>query len=408
MNKGIGRLQPLVLLLKGVKEVICKKYYLLLFGFLIFLANCGREKEVKDISFSSFVNVNTTVQDSLNLESYVKNIEFVLLETNSEAMIENIDKLEIEVDNIFVFDKKQRTIFIYSSSGKFLKKISKVGKASDEYFRIDDFYIDKSGEFIYILDTIRKRVLKYDFNAKLVTSYKLDFYAESFYKLEDGSYVFSVSGNDCNDAFCDKVIFCDANFKVIETFVPILSKFKGFSIETPTGRLISSSNDHFKYIDIDDMIYSFKGNHLNEIMRVDFMNDNLDLSFYDNKFGDAGEFLNAVINQKNPNWIHHYLENDLFIVFKYFKNRKTYSYIYSKESKKGMVLRKRDSDFISISPLFLKDNTFFEYRDPIALLQKAGQSTSSIDSLLYAKLKQEFPLINETSNPLIIKYSVEF
>jgi|GEM_PF-2322500 len=386
--------------------MIFRNYYLFLFALLIFSVSCKREKK-EEVEYTHLVNVNTTVSDSLNLEDYVKDIEFVLLETKSDAMIDHIDRLIIGVDNIFIFDKKQKTIFIYSSSGKFLKKISKVGKASNEYFRIDDFYIEKS-EFIYILDMISKRVLKYDLNANFVNSYKLDFYADSFCKLKDGSYVFSVSGNDCNDSFCDKVIFCDDDFKVIKTFIPIKSKFKGFNIETPTRRLVSSSGDLVRYVDIDDMIYSFKDTDLKEIKRVDFMKNNLELSFYDTKFTDAGEFLSAVINQKKANWIHNYLEDDLFIVFKYFMDKKSYSYIYSKESKKGMVLRNIESDFISISPLFIKDNTFFEYQNPVRLLQKAQHPTSSIDSLLYAKLIREFPLIDETLNPLIVKYSVEF
>lgn len=387
-----------------------KNRYLLVLAFLIFLAGCKSKqtKEVESASYTSLVDVNTTSLDSLNLENFVKDIEFVVFETRPEAMIENIDKLVFEDDKFFVYDKKQKTIFIYSSSGTFVKKIFKAGNANDEYVRIDDFYIDVKDESVYILDMISKRILKYDFNANLVKSYRLGFHADSFYKLEDGGYVFSISGNVCNSDFCDQIIFCDDNFNVVKTFVPIQPKLKGFVIETPTRRLVKASDDLFRYIDIDDMIYSFKDGDLKDMKRVNFMKDNLDLSFYDTKFVDGGEFLTAVIDNKKANWIHNYLENDLFIVFKYFMNRKTYSYIYSKESNKGMALRKLDSDFITVSPLLIKENTFFEYQNPVELLRNSEGPMSTIDSLLYSRLRSEFPLIDETQNPLIIKYSVRF
>lgn len=64
------------------------------------------------------------------------------LETTNESLIGNIDKIVFHDNQFFILDQfKVRTIFVFSSTGKFMWKLSKFGKGPGEFIEPTDFCI---------------------------------------------------------------------------------------------------------------------------------------------------------------------------------------------------------------------------------------------------------------------------
>lgn len=60
-------------------------------------------------------------------------IEIIPLETTEECLISKINRIEFYQDKIFVSDKANAKIFVFTSEGKYLKSIGTQGGGPGEY-----------------------------------------------------------------------------------------------------------------------------------------------------------------------------------------------------------------------------------------------------------------------------------
>ncbi len=83
-------------------------------------------------------------------------IRYVKLETRPDCMLDMITKVTLDNDLIFVLAHSNPFghLFIFSSTGKFIRQIGKQGRGPGEYSSIIDFTLDKEGKQIYFLDTM--------------------------------------------------------------------------------------------------------------------------------------------------------------------------------------------------------------------------------------------------------------
>ena len=134
--------------------------------------------------------------EGINHFEYFENAEFIKLETTQNSIIHKIDRLYFFKEFIYILDKKQMSIFVFTSDGKFQKQIMNIGRGPGEYIQIGDFTIDeKSNEIIASLE-IPKEVFRYDLSGNFIKSFKV---------------------NDCYGAYIsvigDKIILSSVNEK---------------------------------------------------------------------------------------------------------------------------------------------------------------------------------------------------
>ena len=122
------------------------------------ISNALRNPQVQSINIDSLKN-----EGMINLSSVFKRVKTIILETNKDALIGNINSVQVFGDKIYILDsEKAKCIFVFNKSGKYLQRIGNVGKGPGEYVKPTDFTIDMKNKFIYILDNQSYRVLKYD------------------------------------------------------------------------------------------------------------------------------------------------------------------------------------------------------------------------------------------------------
>lgn len=94
------------------------------------------EAVAKDIKYSEFIDPES--------------VEVVQLETNDESLLADVTRLEVIKNKIYIYDRKQSAVFVFSLSGKYLGKVDRMGRGPKEYPLVCDFCVD--GEWIGILN----------------------------------------------------------------------------------------------------------------------------------------------------------------------------------------------------------------------------------------------------------------
>lgn len=68
----------------------------------------------------------------------------------SGALFGSIDAVKIRNDNIYLLDRRSKSVVVFDLSGRFLAKIAHVGKGPTEYSQITDFDVDAKGNQYFV------------------------------------------------------------------------------------------------------------------------------------------------------------------------------------------------------------------------------------------------------------------
>ncbi|HTO16362.1 MAG TPA: 6-bladed beta-propeller [Edaphocola sp.] len=139
--------------------------------FLILIAACTNLSNTPEFltrkGGNSYCNIDLDMNNiaSIPIDSLVRDVKFIRLETSKECMISSYDKILVLKDTIYILDKTQlKAVFAFDMQGRFLYKISALGRGPGEYVRAYDFYVDTVDSHIGILDY--GKVQKYNFKGE--------------------------------------------------------------------------------------------------------------------------------------------------------------------------------------------------------------------------------------------------
>ena len=170
-----------------------KSSVLILLSSLILTLSCNKTKE--DNLVYIFPEQEMTASDFIDQSRYVQ------LETTDACILSTIDAIRQYKDMIAILS--DRKIFLFTSQGKFLTKIDRLGNGSEEYNTINDFQIYDDN--VYVLSGIQNKLLEYTLEGRVRGSASsmsvLRFPAMSRYPAtlspcESSSTVRVVSGSD--------------------------------------------------------------------------------------------------------------------------------------------------------------------------------------------------------------------
>jgi len=139
--------------------------------FIVFLVacilvSCSNEKRNHN-------DIELDLTKKTNDPALIDTLENIQLETRKECLIGDIDQIFKDDTLLFILDQHQKTIFIFSESGRYIRKVVHVGKAPGEYIAITSFCIDKKNRIIYIYDITQKKILTFNYNAQFIREAKL-------------------------------------------------------------------------------------------------------------------------------------------------------------------------------------------------------------------------------------------
>lgn len=105
--------------------------------------------------------------EKLDFMSLVDSLYYIELETTDESLIGEISQIIID-DYLFLLDRKNQSIDLFTEQGQFVSAISALGDGPGEYLRIDDFFVDSKRKIINILDGTRNKIIKYSFKGQYI------------------------------------------------------------------------------------------------------------------------------------------------------------------------------------------------------------------------------------------------
>lgn len=98
--------------------------------------------------------------------------KYICLDSSDNSLIDNIDKVIMSQDTLFVVDKSRKTVFAFSANdGGFISKISRAGRGPGEYVALSDCDIWQG--LIYILSYADQKLNVYSANGECLKSIKL-------------------------------------------------------------------------------------------------------------------------------------------------------------------------------------------------------------------------------------------
>lgn len=133
---------------------------ILLLSFLL-LSACGvrplgearKGKCVKDIDLDNLT--------SPSFNDYFSKLEIIPVDSSREALIQKVSEQEWHGGKIYVLDRKQKKVFIFSQKGKLLQIIDKRGNGPGEYTDITALQINRFTGDLELLNPMGG-ILKYD------------------------------------------------------------------------------------------------------------------------------------------------------------------------------------------------------------------------------------------------------
>jgi hypothetical protein len=150
------------------------KYLILLTGLLVSIS-CGSPSSTEERIF-------VDIYSSADLSEFFESYHYVILETNDNALIRNVDRVHVEGDRIYTFDKRSKAVFVFDNKGRYINKIQKIGRGPGEYIYANDFQI-VDGD-IHILTG--RAIQIYAEEGQFLKKIELDDSYNNFYIQDDG------------------------------------------------------------------------------------------------------------------------------------------------------------------------------------------------------------------------------
>jgi len=151
----------------------------------------------------------------------VKDIEFVPLEMTDESIVGGVSMIKFYKNYILFLDEQTKSIFIFDDKGKYIRKISRVGRGPGEYENIFDFCVHPKSGMITIV-TISGKIITYSFDLKEFKEYNDVPYPVGIEQFNNGYYTITSQDKEAN------LYILDANMKIVHK--GLANPFPGLSI----------------------------------------------------------------------------------------------------------------------------------------------------------------------------------
>ena len=134
--------------------------------------------------------------DSLDYSLFVDSIRYIPLECTEECMVGAVTDVAFAEDNIFVFDIKQQTVWVFSREGAYESCVSRQGNGPGEYVYISQFEYDKQHGRIAVLASGQGQILYYSPRGEHLGTVNLSVKADDFKLTPQDDIILSCAGRD--------------------------------------------------------------------------------------------------------------------------------------------------------------------------------------------------------------------
>ena len=186
---------------------------------LLFIGSCQSVRKEAHTSNVETINIEKPI--SLSIEELIEDFDTIRLEASDHSLLSNIRHIRIMNDKLYVTDKTESSVFIFTMDGKYISKISDQGQGPKEYLRISRLEVDPFNNRILITDAFSRKLLIYDEAGRQSEVIQVDFFPMRFVSdrsrrnmhLNPGSIMRDLSRNEIPNTHNILIIDREGNIK---------------------------------------------------------------------------------------------------------------------------------------------------------------------------------------------------
>jgi hypothetical protein len=359
------------------------------------------------------IDIESIISDKpIYFSALFNDFKIIPLELNNESLIGYIRSLKLINDTFYILDgSKIKTLYQFSSEGKYLNRICKIGKGPGEYIDPVDFDINTLKRQIVIFDWSGKKMILYDLKGNYLNEIKINNRFFSFITAGDKYYSFIPSPENPKDLNASLLYQYDS--KGLVKSKHFTYKDYGFGLRYNTisngGNFFLSDNDIKFYMPLCDTIFSIKGTRVLPFIALNSGKYKLNISDIEKINQEKGSVPHLEIRDLKKLYnIRNYGEYNKAFFFKFDIGVTPYWLFYNWETDTILCSWRKIDDITYLNPdIFpinenqfagiINERQFSRFKDAIT----TGQITlpsSDLDNLLK---------ISESGNPVIIIYDVK-
>lgn len=232
---------------------------------IVLVPSCrkGRQKAATNAEIVAKVEVSESDKgfDVCQMADFEKVIP---LETVGDALIGEIDKLEMDDSHIVILDKRMRTVWLFGIDGKFIRKIGRLGNGPKEYVSLDDMCFDKENGTVWIWDRVKQVMLEYDLTGELLKEVATGFSSNVFAKTNEGFWLYySYLKNPDNNSL---ILVNEEMDHLVKGF---FATKETFPVSLSSGFTSWAGKEYF-YFPLSNVLYSLDGTEARPYIEFDF------------------------------------------------------------------------------------------------------------------------------------------
>lgn len=390
-----------------------RKILAIAIALFIILTNSCETNSSNNIS-GEFIKISLDVNNSTDflLSDFIENVSYVPLETNEQSVISTINKMYVFKNKLYLLDKQQNALFVFSENGEFLQKFKKQGKGPGEYIEITDFSIDTKNGAILILDNINKSYNLYTSDFSFIKTIKTDntiFFCELM-----NDKIIGYSDNFSHFEKYNLHVY-DIGNQEKRDYLPINEDLKDFQSHNGGQFMLNINNEILFKESLSYKIYKIDSEGLKKHYYIDFG----EFSMPNNYFSSNLDFNESVYNLNDGTYAVYptiFFENANIIYFRYqFKNYK--HVIYNKKTNKLIHGNVKDdiNNLFFVTPTYTDGVAYYSIIEPINFLNyfkylesdTTSESSNIWQNIIGNKSNEILLNLKFGGNPIIIKYKLK-
>ncbi|GAB3651935.1 hypothetical protein GCM10028791_21230 [Echinicola sediminis] len=213
------------------------------------------------------------------------------LETTAENLMGQRLRIRQTDSLLFVWDEesKQKPIYVFDQSGRYLRKAAERGDGPDKFPSIDDFFAKPNGE-LEILSTLGNTSTVYRIEGLMekVKLFETDYIASSFTKLPNKEYLLYGSYN--LPLTENRMVKLSPSGKITAQYLP--NQYSGELLPMSERNFFCSDNKLFLIESFNNQVYRFEEDSLSVALEVDFGAFSIPPSFWTSNIMESFPKLN--------------------------------------------------------------------------------------------------------------------
>ncbi|RED98395.1 6-bladed beta-propeller protein [Marinoscillum furvescens DSM 4134] len=301
----------------------------------------------KDVALITVDVDSLPTENTVRYSSLFEDVEFIQLETSEMSQLGKISQIEVVNDTFFILDDAYaRSVLLFASNGKFLRKVGKVGRGKGEYLKPSSFTVDVQTHTVLIVDRMLSKIVRYNYRGEYIEEIvprKCDMVLSVGVE-HSNLYVHNVP-NHPNQSGNALVMHIDDRGRPDQSYLTDVSVFSKLGLDS-SSPFFNYQNGLRCYTEFSNYVYSLEDKRMTKYVHLK--------SATVPKRTILGETLKHTYDPTDPStgfrsipgvWgIHNYLENDEWIYFKYLSKGNDHSVFYAKSANDPIVTNRLIDD----------------------------------------------------------------